>query len=198
MLDISKPFWDMLTKVITIDYPTRSMMVVTFIGSLLGGLLIVSLKKFRLPAFITLVIIALYTNRNHIRVNQVTNFPLSFYLINEKTTNTHDEYLPKDASRDLLYQSGLLSSNKDVINQFAFPGQIVYINNIKSNYTVNSDGRINIKNISPTDHVQVRFEESYLIKLSKSLSVIGLLILSYVILHKYFTLNKSYLVKPKK
>lgn len=198
MLDFSRTFWDQLTKFITIDYPTRSMIAVTFIGSLLGGLLIVSLKKFRLPIFITLVIIALYTNRNHLSVNMYTNYPISLYLANELTTSTYNEYLPKQANVEILYHPNEYKTERTIINQFAFPGQTVYIDGQKTSYKVDPSGRIKLDFLVNKNSFEIKFEETSLIKLSKILTLIGLLILVYVLLGKYFTLNKSDFVKPKK
>lgn len=198
MLDISRPFWDILTKFITIDYPTRFMLTVTFIGSFISSLLIISLKKFRYLIFALLLVVTLYTNRNHIRVNQYTDFPLSFYLVNEITTSTHDEYLPKAANRDLLYHPALLETDEPVISQFAFSGQTLYVNNQKRDYSVHSDGRIKLNDLSKTDSTSVKFEDTLLIKVSKLLSVVGLLLLIYLLLPKHFTFNKSPFMKPKK
>ncbi len=100
MVKESQPVWSILEKWTTIDFPWRFLSVTTFCGSLLGGYLIFSTPKWKSVLVFLLVLGAFYTNRNHLRVNQYTDIPLSLYIVSERTTNTDDEYLPTWVSRE--------------------------------------------------------------------------------------------------
>lgn len=102
MVKESQSVWSILEKWTTIDFPWRFLSVTTICGSLLGGYLIYSTPKWRSVLVFLLVVGAFYTNRNHLRVNQYTDIPLSLYIASERTSNTDDEYLPTWVSRDTV------------------------------------------------------------------------------------------------
>lgn len=94
MFQFSLPFWKLLSKIALIDFTWRILPVTVFAASVLGGILISKVKFPYLAAFL-IIFIALYTNRNHLRINQSLDWSIPFYLKLEKTTNSYDEYTPK-------------------------------------------------------------------------------------------------------
>jgi hypothetical protein len=103
MLQLSKPFWKFGDSLVSLDYPFRLLLMAVFLGTLAAlWLLKESPRWLSWPLSVLLVVIALYTNRNHSRVNQYTDFPLDLYVRAEVTTNTFHEYLPLQASSEML------------------------------------------------------------------------------------------------
>lgn len=210
MLDISKAIWAFLVKFTTIDFPFRLILPATFIASISAGIIVANIKnRLQILIFILLIIIAIYTNRNHININQYTNFPISTYLKleTEITTNTFNEYLPLQASGKLLnkpwdaivgenivssnvsQKTNILSFDLNVkkegifsIGQFYFPGQYLYLNDKKIKLNYDKDGRIIFTAPQGKYKVKVKYQEPLLIKISKGLTVIGILLMLFVLL----------------
>lgn len=205
MLDSSKPIWAYLVKFATVDFPFRLLLPATFIASVSAGIVLVNInKKLQGLFFIFLIIVALYTNRNHINVNLYTNFPLSTYLSleTEKTTNTFNEYLPIKADDKLLNKpwneilgenlsassvkqsTNRLSFDLDVskegsvsAGQFYFPGQTLYLDNKLMKYNVDKEGRISFIVPQGIHKVEIKYQQTPFIKISKILTLIGVLII---------------------
>lgn len=218
MLDFSTPLWSLLVKQVSVDFPFRLLLPASFIASICAGIIVVNLnKKLKSLVFIFLVLVALYTNRNHINVNQYTNFPIPSYLDleTEVTTNTFNEYLPIQANPKLLnkpwneivgdnlsvsqvkHTTNLLSFNvnakKDQVvsaGQFYFPGQTIYLNNNFSSFSTDKDGRVSFKLPAGFHTVTVKFEDTTFIGISKILTALGIIILLSLTFKK-FAFNKS-------
>lgn len=211
MLDISRPIWDFLSKFASFDYPTRFMLPAVFLGSFCSAILISSLKKreFKITLSLFLVAIALYANRNHIRVNLYTNIPVSLYVSSELTTNTYNEYLPKNSDSRLLnkpYQ--VAEGNNLIINnffqntqgigfnlttsseapvsagQYYFPGISTYLDNKRVTTNVDKQGRVQLVIPSGNHNLKIKFEDTNIIKASKVLSCLGLLALAFLLFKK--------------
>ncbi|RJR30225.1 hypothetical protein C4564_00555 [Candidatus Microgenomates bacterium] len=101
MLKNSQFLWKLIEPMTLVDFPWRLLAVTTFIGSIAAGFLISRTRsKFLMVGlFVFLFGSAWVTNRNHQRVNEYTDIPLSLYVVSETTTNTDDEYLPKWVDR---------------------------------------------------------------------------------------------------
>lgn len=205
MLDYSKPLWAFLIKFATLDFPFRLLLTTAFLASTATGIVLVNLSKKLQGLFaIFIVVVALYTNRNHINVNQYTNFPIETYLgmETEVTTNTFNEYLPLGADPKLLQKpwnevigenltatSIRHSTNKlifdlDVskestasVGQFYFPGQTLYLDNKSTKHGIDKEGRISFIAPQGIHKVEIKYQETPLVKISKFLSVIGTLII---------------------
>lgn len=218
LLDYSLFFWQLIEKFIIIDYPFRFILPILFSSSILAGVVLTSLKsKLQIIFFTFIVIITLYINRNHINVNLYTNTPIQDYIESETTitTNTFHEYTPLKANRKLVNQknkhivlpalpltklsqsTNLISFNvitqkntKISIKQFYFPGLGVYIDNTPALFYVDEDGLINFVVPKGPHNIQVKFEETKLIKFSKILSLIGTIIVIFLISTAYLRRGK--------
>lgn len=220
MLDYSSNFWKFLVKYMAVDFPFRLLLPATFIASICSGIVLTSIpKRFKSLTFLLLILIAIYTNRNHLNVNQYTDFPITTYLNleTEITTNTFNEYLPIGANPKLLnkpwneiiggdlsfsntrQQTNSLSFDINVpkqhlvaVGQFYFPGQTLYLDNQVSQFTIDKDGRISFMTPEGVHKVSVKYQEPPLIKFSKILTTAGILIaLIMFIYSKKFT-RKAY------
>lgn len=183
MLDPSKPIWDIFTKYMSFDYPTRFLIPAVYISSLAVGLTNKFLpKKLQIICAIFCIVVALYTNRNHTRVNLYTNLPLFTYVDSELTTNTHHEYLPKTADPKLLdhiqpltdpsiptlilYQNtntlllsvSTPSATLTAVNQLVFPGIKVSVNNHPQPLNNDSRGRVYIQIPSGESTIKVQYQ----------------------------------------
>ncbi len=210
MLDISAPIWKILVRYVIVDFPFRLLLPASFIASLSCGIVLVSLgRKLRGFVFIVLVLLALYANRNHINVNQYTFFPISTYLNleTEITTTTYNEYLPIQASGKLLHNpwdeikgenisasnakqtTNLLTFDLKVIKeasvfagQFNFPGQTLYLNENVIKFGSDELGRISFIVPQGFYKVKIQYQETALIKISKLLTLLGILIIIFTFL----------------
>ncbi|MBI2596862.1 hypothetical protein HYW41_01785 [Candidatus Daviesbacteria bacterium] len=204
MLDYSEFIWRILIKYVPIDFPFRLLLPSAFITSTCAGVIIASSqKRLKIILSIFLILIAIYTNRNHININLYTNYPLSTYLDSELslTTNTFNEYLPIQANTKLLdkpwkevfgnyissintkqttnslsFDISLKETERVSIGQFYFPGQTLYLDKKISQYNVDKDGLISFIAPKGRHSVIVKYQETFLIKFSKFLTILGILI----------------------
>lgn len=206
MMEISKKLWEVTTRFVAFDYPFRLLIIAVFAGSILSALAIAAFKKYKylpITLALVLVVIAGYTNRNHIRVNLYTDVETSLYVRSETTTNTFHEYLPKGAnsqllskdadsiitapdasvsatnikqSTDTLLFDASVSADSDVaFRQFSFPGQTLYVDGIYTNHTVDEKGRMQTKLTKGMHSILIQFEDTTPILLGKVLTVLGIL-----------------------
>ncbi len=157
MLSISKPIWDLPTPLQSVSTPWRFLAVSVFSAAMLAGYLIKNLKTHLVKLFIfsLLVVLALYGNRNHLRVNESVNYDQSFFDHYTGVATGWNEHLPiwvKDIPKEfpenkvqvisgnctisnLVSKSNLTSfsancTKKSVaqINTAYFPGWKIYLN----------------------------------------------------------------------
>lgn len=209
-LDFSKAFWALFIKIAAVDFPFRFILPAAFVASIAAGLILVSIKK-ELALFMFLIFVALYTNRNHINVNQYTNFPISTYLDleTERTTNTFNEYLPIKANdkllnkpwneirgEDLSFSGTKLTTNllffnvstlkKQIVSvgQFYFPGQTLYLDKMPIPFNTDKEGLINFPISGGAHTIEVKYQETLLIKISKYLTMGGIFLASLLLIRK--------------
>ncbi len=201
--ELSKPLWDFTARVLPLDYPFRLLVVAVLFGSLLAGQLVILVQHrfMRLILTLSLVSIALYTNRNHMRVNLYTSIPIADYVQSEKTTNTMDEYLPLTAERSLtnkpfafiepghpisntlqsLNQTSLeveaSQSGSVRLGQWAFPGQIVFLDGNEIQTQVASDGRIELELPAGAHDVTISYQKTAPFTIGYVISIASLVIL---------------------
>lgn len=209
MLDVSRPIWDLINRFISIDYPTRFMAPAVLSASIFSGFVYVSLKKrWRLLFWGGLILLALYTNRNHLRVNMYTNYPVSLYVDSEVTTTSSHEYLPTWAdisllsekrrsivepslpvtnlsqnTRELSFSIDIPKETKISINHFSYPGINLYVDEKKVSYETDRRGRISLRLPKGRYEISVKFEETEVIKLGKILTTLGIFGLFGFVLH---------------
>lgn len=226
MLDLANPIWKFVTKYVSIDFPYRILLPTALVSSICAGFILMSLNK-RLQYFllISLIFISLYTNRNHINVNQHTNLSVINYLDleTEKTTNTYNEYLPIHADASLLNKpwnevegqnttvSNLKKSTNSLsfdltsktnqtisIGQFYFPGQTLYVNNINNEINIDKKGRISFFIPQGTHTIKLQYQETRLIEISKLLTISGLIITTLLLIRQIYCTATNLLYLSRK
>lgn len=213
MLPYSKTLWDLLRPIAIVDFAWRIFPVTIFAVSILAAYVVSSVGKFKVFMAFIIVIIAIYANRNHTRINQVQDWPVSFYIKLEKTTNIADEYTPVWAQRNLIKKqvvkkveytdnkafinvtsnkSNYLSANVNAsasglikINTVYYPGWKTYVNgkNVKLNYE--SSGFMEIPLTPGNWHVEAKFQETPLRLISDLVSVASVLLIVTKVYHDY-------------
>ncbi len=205
MLSSSILVWDLIARYFTLDFPFRYLIVAVFLASLLAGFVIGSLSTQSLKLFglFCIIVIALYTNRNHIKVNMYTDYALQEYIGAELTTTTFHEYLPiaadsgnlqlsqpqliKDIPAEILYTSPtrlVIGVNIDglrnaEVRQFDFPGQRVYINGKLLEREIDPGKLILFKLPKGYHTIEIRYQNPpiyYLGLLTSSVTIIFVLI----------------------
>lgn len=101
MLPVSLPVWKVINGIALVDFTWRILAVSVFAAAVLGAYCIRMLPgKMILAGF--LMLLAVYSNRNHTRINEAVTWPLEFLLKLEKTTNSYDEYTPKWVNEEVI------------------------------------------------------------------------------------------------
>ena len=175
MVKISSPVWRFLTKFIPFDFPWRFLGLSVFSLSFLSAFAVWLTERFigRKPAFLiclSLLVLAFYGNRNHLRVNQYIYHDDSYYEKITNSTTSYDEFLPiwinqkigeskkdiveilkgKASIKDLKQKSDKISfrvdtEEKDVdlrINTLFFPGWKLFVNGKKHEFDFERSGLI--------------------------------------------------------
>lgn len=207
MTTYSKPFWEVMTSLVSVDYPFRLLTLSVFWGSLLSVFCILSIKNHWLQkiAVVGFIVIALYTNRNHVRVNLYTHIPLFDYIQAETTTNTFNEYLPKQANGQLVKKEKQAAvaheipaevveqttrslrvaltasqSQKITVRQFAFPGQAVFVNGTPASFDTDQEGRVQVAVEKGAHIVEVRYTPTYLQSWTARISFVTLIVTFFI------------------
>jgi hypothetical protein len=87
--------WQNFTLIKTVDIPWRFLAVAVFSASFLAAWLINKTHRLKILLAVGLLAIAIYTNRNHLRVNEVVNVSESVYFNYVGTTTFLNEYRPR-------------------------------------------------------------------------------------------------------
>lgn len=204
----SQVIWKkIIDQLFIVDFPWRLLTISVFTSSALSAYLLFILpKKMKFFLLFLLLLVAFYTNRNYLRVNQYTEIPLSLYLASENTTNTYDEYLPQWVNSEEIKKLNLggkiISNNSQItgvenktsslafnyksgqaedftIHLFYFPGWEAFIDSKKIEIKKNNLGLINFSAPEGTHRVFINYTGTNLTKISNFLSLLTILILIF-------------------
>jgi hypothetical protein len=203
MVKESLPVWKLFESQTFIDFPWRFLSITTLTGSILAGSIVYQLKgKFQLFTICILLLLAFYTNRNHIRVNQYTDIPLSLYIDSELSTNTDDEYLPKWVNRQYAKEKqelvkidqGVSSELKQTTNvikftyaatgtttaeihHMYFPGWTAKLDQKELVVIKNNNGGMNLSLPSGEHQVELTYKPTMIMRIGEIVTAISLIIL---------------------
>ncbi len=211
-------FWKMIEPYTLIDFPWRYLAVTTFSGSVLGGYIVSQIQGWKkVVIFGFIIILAVYTNRNHFRVNQYTDIPLSLYVASETTTNTDDEYLPKWVDRAYAKKENmpLIDSNEiqlkniirktnrifvdyhadknSTINIFVmyFPGWNVQIDDVKLPVTKGDKGNIKLDLPSGNHQLEFKYIPTPIMRMGELVSLMSIFIIFWYTINIVYKCCKS-------
>ena len=217
MTEFSKPVWNIVPLLPLIQFPWRILSVTTFSTAVLSGLLLTSLFNNRIyKSIVGLLVIGviLLLNNSYLRPSRYTNQPDGYYSTNEDTTTVQNEYLPITAKNlprikaqkkiEIVSGSGKIEVLKQKsnllefkyngapstirVNTVYFPGWKIYINNMRQNLSVDSNGLMNIDTANGTFSISLKFTETPLRKISNFVSIISLIIIILFIFYSQLTM----------
>lgn len=168
MLKISKPAWDTIPLLDTVHIPWRFLTLSVFSAALCAGFLVKRLKKqwLQIIVFGLLISLAIYGNRNHLRINGVKKYSQSFFNSYTGVATGSNEHLPiwiKDVphefpnnkvettsgdcritnlvnkSNTTKFEAQCSKESKILINTAYYPGWHVIINNSDNTHQVISN-----------------------------------------------------------
>lgn len=205
MINFSLPLWNLIEKIVQIDYPWRNLAITTFVGAVAVGLVVNNFKKISILLLIAFVFLAVLDNRNHLLVNQYTDLPLSLYLDSETTTNTYAEYLPNWVKININKKPNSIIDNQDIqitniqknsktlefiikapspeelrVNYLYFPGQVAHLNGKETAIDHSQDGRIYLSVPEGVSNIKISFEGDSLTKSANLVSVFSLISLVFL------------------
>ncbi|MEK7166698.1 MAG: glycosyltransferase family 39 protein [Patescibacteria group bacterium] len=211
MLPQSGEVWKLIAGLAIVDFPWRFLSVTTFCGAILAGGLIkvTSSQLIKKIMVIILILGAIVTNRNHLRVNQYTDIPLSLYIDSEITTNTDDEYLPvwvnrnyakterkefisshinssqfKQLSNVIEFSYTSPKDSKEGINQMYFPGWVYYSDGVKQALNKDSWGAIVIPVFAGFHKAKLVFEQTSVMRYGEYISIVCIFITMLLIIRR--------------
>lgn len=204
MTSISKPIWEQITKYSYFDFPWRFLSLAVFSGSLGAALIAKHLRERAWLVVIFFILIAFYTNKNHLRVNQYTYNNDEAYINNLQTTNQFDEYRVKTlnhnyvkdkrervefSKKEINLEKEISSSNylflegeanqKSLIklNIAYYPGWRIWLNKEEQTNIMSSEGVMEIPIPKEKFILEAKFTETLIRKTSNLASLVGLMIL---------------------
>ena len=213
MTEKSTLIWNWWKNYINIDMPWRFLLMTTFSASALSAVAYNIYKKYNsyiaYLMMILLVGLAVYTNRNHLRVNEYFDYPDSRLAKYRGTSNSDNEYRPKwddggiantiskeavisQGSGDLTVirnKSNLLElgvrADENIrldINTFYFPGWKVFVDGRNSYFKYVGEKGIMRVDLTEGYHlVEAKFSESSMAAVGDLISIICFIILIIVI-----------------
>lgn len=154
MQKISTPFWVHLPLLYLVQYPFRFLAVDIFAASI-AATLIIRYLPFKKVLFVILLTLVIYSNRNHLNINQRFDPGDDYYAALRNQESSYDEDLPSMAFLPTSPSPGKLqilagdgnvhvTENKSIVvkaaidvstkatlrfNQFYFPGWVLKVNN---------------------------------------------------------------------
>lgn len=203
MLSISRPVWGFINNFFVVDFTWRVMSLTIMAISILAGF---SIRKNKIGYLlgIVFIIVAVYANRNHLRINQSLDWPLEFYLKLERTTNSFDEYTPKwvnlsqikenqpkieIADKNATLEILKLKSNSTEfkvdasgdtnvrINTIYYPGWRLYVDNNEIQIDKNPSSYIEFSVPAGNHEVKLQFQDTPLRLFANFITMLSVIIL---------------------
>lgn len=210
MQKISLPVWKIIESQALIDFPWRFLAVTTLFGSVLAGFVISNIRSKKILALVAFCFIfsSWYTNRNHQRVNQYTEIPLSLYIASETTTNTDDEYLPQWVSREqtkkehpliqidgtilsknqttnsLLFEYEALKNQSVKVHHMYFPGWKGFLDNQPLLVNKSDYGGMQLNLLEGKHIVSLKYQPTSIMKIGEIITLISGLVCVILLLKK--------------
>ena len=97
MLKISEPIWNLPTPLKNVSTPWRFLSLSVFTAAVSVGYLVKKLKKYPGLLFVTyslIIILAIYSNRNHLRINEIKHYSQQFLEDYTGVATGWNEHLP--------------------------------------------------------------------------------------------------------
>ncbi len=144
MLDSSSWLWNSLVKrYFVVDIPWRFLAITTITSAALAGWLFSQLKSsfFKTSLVVLIIFLALYSNRNHLRVNKYIDYPDIALQVHRGTSTSYDEYQSVYTSQALLKRQNLpeaeiISGAANITINRSAPHQLLLTINVTSDAVI--------------------------------------------------------------
>jgi len=216
MIDSSLFIWQLLPIIQRIEFPWKILSVETFIVAFLAGALINFLRNKFLSRLLAvfLIVLALYTNRNHLRPATFDRFNEEHFLKDPFTADTRAELMPiwsnnlpkidpqkltlvsgqgelkkiKATSIDYQYQAKIMTPAVIETGWLYFPNWNIYLNKKRVTWELKKEGNLSFK-INPGNYfIEARLEDTIIREIGNYLSLMGI----FIILFLSFTHGKIF------
>jgi len=174
MLEPSKFIWDWPTPLQEVATPWRFLSLAVFSAAWAGGLAVKMIKnKFlRITVYILLITLALYGNRNHLRINEVRVYDQEFFDNYTGVATGWNEHLPiwvktVDYDRSTQTREGRL-------NLLYYPGWRVTIDGKETPIQPGDNGLITFSVPEGEHQIEAKFTDTALRRFSRVISLISL------------------------
>lgn len=195
MLSISKPIWDLSTPLQNVSTPWRFLSLAVFSAAMAGGYVVKKIEKNKLLEFtacLLLIVLAIYGNRNHLRINDIRNYDLSFLQNYTGVATGWNEHLPiwvKDTPHEFPQNKlEVLSGDCQIdypavkcltystlqLNTAYYPGWQVKVDNQITPIYPTDDGLISFSVASGNHQIESKFTDTPLRRNSKIISFVTL------------------------
>jgi len=107
MTKISAPIWQLYNRLLMVDFPWRLIGFSAFIATTIFIYMLKTIKLTKKNWFIFslgLILVAYYTNRNHLKINLPIEYSNQDIAAQKESTNSYDEYLPENFNENLASQ----------------------------------------------------------------------------------------------
>lgn len=224
MLEKAEKIYFFTNKFFTLDIPWRFLAVSVFSASFLAGGLIKILKQnfWQYLLIFLFFLLAVYANRNHLRVNQYLFFPESEYWQSDETSNEYDDYTPKSLKTEFLKKEdplfsvlkgkskntlikktskelvflAIVEEPADISLKIAFyPGWQTFIDGRERETLSDENGKIMVKLNRGVHKVEIIFYETKLRLISDCLSLSAVLALLFLFLKKIKIISNKVKIK---
>ena len=205
MLSVSRFVWDLPTPLQSVATPWRFLSLAVFSAALAGGwaVKLIKAKTWRYLAAGLLIVLALYGNRNHLRINDVRDYDQNFLENYTGVATGWNEYLPlwiKDTPHEFpQYKLEVLSGDCQVdypsveclktstlqLNTAYFPGWQVKVDNKITQINPGENGMITFSVPAGDHQLTTKFSDTPLRRFSKIISLLSLFsIIIYYFFHR--------------
>lgn len=222
MLSLSKPLWDLPTPLPLASPPWRFLSVAVFSAAVCGGGLVKAIKNYglRITVYGLLIFLALYGNRNHLRINDVRDYDLNFLQTYSGVASGWNEHLPiwiKETPdkfpaspveilsgncqfKQLVHKSNFQQydfacsqDSRIQLNTAYYPGWQVKIDGQTTAVTPADNGMMVVSMPSGSHQLLLKFSDTALRLIAKIISLMTLaLIVTYYSFHRLDNIKKIF------
>lgn len=221
MTDGSSEIWrKLVSNSFVLDLPWRLLANAVFIASALAGFIISNIQKksLRTILFILLILIALYTNRNHLRINERQDFDQNFLTSFTGTSNSYDEYqsvytdisllkrptnpsvevtegsaaitIQTNQPHQLVFSTESTTSSRIRINTVYFPGWQLFIDNQPVDTTKLAKSAPDPIIPAGRHTVSLLFKETPIMQVADLISLLSAVIMFIIVIHNFYVQSR--------
>ena len=184
MLGPSKFIWDLPTPLQQVSTPWRFLSLAVFSAALTGAAAVKLIKNYllRITFYVLLIALAIYGNRNHMRINDVRVYDQEFFDNYTGVATGWNEHLPiwvktVDFDRPASPPPGRL-------NRLYYPGWEVKIDGREVPIWPSENGLIELATPSAGAKIEASFTDTPLRRSAKIISLLSLTAVVYLVRQK--------------